>query len=300
MREFVITPPDEGRTLYSLLRNAMPTAPRSFLRRLPRGGAVTLGGEAPDLEVRLHTGDVVRLRESLRVMELLFAGPCPLDILYDDEDVLVLNKAAGLAVHPTEDADADDLLTLAEPLAPALGHRDAYHVINRLDRWTSGVVLLAWGAVRANAFAWRFQGREVDKRYVALVAGQPPDRGTIRLPVDGRPSSTGYAVLARGNGTALVLAHPRTGRRHQIRQHLASIGHPLLGDRRYGGPPFPGVQGALLHAVFLAIPHPGTGARLSVLAPVPRHFLDAMDAAGLPAGTHRAMLDAAMEPAPPG
>ncbi len=291
MREFPITPADEGRSVSSLLRNAMPAAPRAFLRRLPRGGAVMLGGSAPDLERRLRSGDVVHLKETARVLQLLAAGPCPLDILHDDDDLLVLNKPAGLAVHPTQDATAPDLLTRAAALASDLGHRGNYHVINRLDRWTSGVVLLVPGSRGTTAFARLFEHREVDKRYVALVAGQPPDRGEIDVPVDGSPSRTTFTVVARGGTATLVLAHPDTGRRHQIRQHFASIGHPLIGDRRYGGPSGAGIGGALLHAVGIAFTHPVTGTRLAVLAPLPTHLRQSMSAAGLPEGTVGALFD---------
>jgi 23S rRNA pseudouridine955/2504/2580 synthase len=296
MREFPITPADEGRSVHSLLRNAMPTAPRSFLRRLPRGGAVTLDGAAPDPSCRLRAGNVALLRESGRVQQLLEAGPCPLDILFDDDDLLVLNKAAGLAVHPTESTTAPDLLTLAAALAADLGHRAAYHVINRLDRWTSGVVLLVPGSERSTAFARLFERREVDKRYVALVAGQPQDQGAIEAPVEGRPSRTTFTVAARGRGAALVLVHPETGRKHQIRQHFASIGHPLIGDGRYGGPANREASGALLHAVSIAFTHPVTGVPLHVLAPLPPHLRRAMDGAGIPPETLGALFDALDRP----
>ena len=101
MREFTTTAADHGRSVFSVLRNAMPTAPRSFLRRLPRGGGVVLDGIAPEMGRPLRTGDVLLLRESARVLHFLDTDPCPLDILHDDDDLLVLNKPAGLAVHPT-------------------------------------------------------------------------------------------------------------------------------------------------------------------------------------------------------
>jgi 23S rRNA pseudouridine955/2504/2580 synthase len=226
----------------------------------------------------LGVGDVLVLKESSRVLSLLAAGPAPVDILHEDEDLLVLCKPAGLAVHPTQSATEPDLLTMAAAMAPLLGHDGDYHVVNRLDRFTSGVVLLAPGARRTAAFARVFAAHHVDKRYLALVAGSPPDRGIVATPVDGRPARTDFSVLSRGPVAALVLAQPETGRRHQVRQHLASAGHPLLGDTRYGGPRVPQADGALLHAVFLAIDHPFSGKRLVLVAPVPTHLHQAMRA----------------------
>lgn len=292
MRTYAITAADEGRTLPGLLRNLLFAAPRGFLRKILRDGAVTVNDSPPDPARRLRAGDTVALRESGRVLELIARGTCPLDVLYDDPDLLVLNKPAGLAVHPTQDPAGEDLASQAASLAEILGHHGAYHVVNRLDRFTSGAVLLAPGAGRASDFCRLFERREVDKRYVALVGGAPPDAGTLEFPVEGRPARTTFEVLSRGPGAALVLAQPLTGRKHQIRQHFAAAGHPLLGDRRYGGPPLPGVEGALLHAVGIALVHPSTGERLEIVAPLPAHLRQAAADAGLGPGATGAVLDA--------
>ncbi len=302
MRTIAVTEDDHGRTLASLLRNAMPGAPRAFLRKLARGGGATLrretawdgallGGAVPIVasslfDARLRHGDFVELRESARVLELLAGGPCPLDVLYDDADLLVLNKTAGLPVHATGDPGAADLATMATALAKSLEHAGAYHVINRLDRWTSGIVLLAPGAARAARFGRLFESREVDKSYLALVEGTLPDDGEVVAPVDGRPAHTTWHVLTRNSAVSLLVIHLHTGRRHQIRRHLAGLGCPLVGDRRYGGAgprriDVPGVSGAMLHALSLAFVYPGTGVVLDLVAPVPRHFRDALRNVGI-------------------
>ena len=292
MRTFEITPADEGRSPYSLLRNAMPSAPRALLRKLARDSTLTVNSDIPKESYQLRVGDVVALRESARVLELLALGPCPLDILHDDVDLLVLNKPAGLAVHPTEDSTGNDLLSRAAGLAPRLGHCAAYHVVNRLDRWTSGAVLLTPGTRRTAAFAGMFERREVDKRYVALVAGAPPYQGTMDDPVDGHPARTTFEVLSQGHNAALVLAHPETGRKHQVRRHFAALGHPLVGDQRYRGPATRKTGGALLHAVAITFKHPATGEVLSIVAPLPDPFRCAMDAAGLAPTAIDAMFEA--------
>jgi 23S rRNA pseudouridine955/2504/2580 synthase len=276
MRTFTITLVDEGRTVEGMLRNAMPSVPRALLRKLVADGAVTLNG-APSPDRRLCAGDVLGLRESARVLGLLAAGPCQMDILYDDPDLLVLNKPAGLAVHPTQAKGAADLLSMAGALQSLLDHEGAYHVVNRLDRWTSGVVMMAPGVRRSAAFARLFETRQVDKRYVALVAGSPPDEGVLESPVDGHAARTTYTVLARGRGVAVLLVHPETGRRHQIRQHLAGVGHPLMGDQRYGGPPMRSAGGALLHALSMTFDHPFSGRRMTIVAPLPAHLRLAME-----------------------
>lgn len=223
---------NEGRTLASWLRNRMPDAPRAFLTKLARSKAATVNGAAADR--LLAIGDVVCLRESKRVVELAAGGPCVLDVLYDDPEILVVNKPAGRPTHPVAESTGDDVLVIAQGLAKGLQHDGQYHAVNRLDRWTSGILLLAPGARRAAAWARLFQERRVDKRYVACVRGHPPAKGIVETPVDGQDAITEFRTLACHGGIAMLLVHPHTGRKHQVRRHLAGVGCPLLGDSRYG------------------------------------------------------------------
>ncbi len=258
---------DEGRTLASWLRNRMPNAPRAFLGKLVRSGAANVNGAPPDRP--LQGGDVVNLRASARVIEQTAQGPCILDVVYDDPDILILNKPVGFPTHPVARQTGADVLQIAQGLATGLEHDGTYHAVNRLDRWTSGILLLAPGARRAAAWARLFQERRVDKRYLACVAGHPPAEGTVEMPVDGQDAITQFRTLACHGGIAMLLVHPHTGRKHQVRRHLAGVGCPLLGDTRYGDGGRDGLPGALLHAAAIALPHPGTGGELRVFAPLP-------------------------------
>jgi 23S rRNA pseudouridine1911/1915/1917 synthase len=158
-------------------------------------------------------------------------------------------------------------------------------VAHRLDTDTSGLVLAARRRAAWTALRRAFADGAVEKEYLALVAGAPPPSGTIDAPLAhaGRrvrvagerdlaalPASTRFEVLARGDGVALVRASSASGRMHQIRAHLAHLGHPLVGDALYGGPPpAPGTRGHLLHAISASFPHPTRGARMTLFAPLP-------------------------------
>jgi len=212
----------------------------------------------------------------------------PLEILYHDGQLLAVNKPAGWPVHRTVAGgpNIQDALTrqLALDLAPILLHR--------LDADTTGVLLFALDADANRHLSRQFAGHQLQKTYLALVAGSPPPqftvrdhlrsgvRGrTVRVNSGGQPAETVLTTLASAAGFALVRAEPKTGRTHQIRAHLAAEGYPLLGDRLYGGPAWVESAGErlvaeryLLHARQLDFEHP-RGRQLSIQAPIPEDFL---------------------------
>lgn len=201
-------------------------------------------------------------------------------VLHRDETLLVVDKAAGVLTvgHPgsRERCLLDDLRRDGHPVAP----------VHRLDQQTSGVLLLALDPAHRAALEQAFRRHEVRKDYLALVEGVPPERrATIDLPIAdegktarvdraGRPAVTRYEVLEALGRASLVRARPESGRHNQIRVHFAHLGHPLLGDRKYGrrrvdGPKAPRV---MLHAERLSLRHPATGRPLEVEAPLPEDF----------------------------
>jgi RluA family pseudouridine synthase len=206
-------------------------------------------------------------------------------VLHRDETLLVVDKAPGVLTvgHPgsRERCLLDDLRRDGHKVAP----------VHRLDQQTSGVLLLSLDPTHRAALEQAFRRHEVDKRYLALVEGVPHSRrATIDVPIadegktarvdrSGRPAVTRYEVLETLGGRAsLVRAHPQSGRHNQIRIHFAHIGHPLLGDRKYGrrdsrarGAGRPAAR-VMLHAEALALLHPATGRRLEVEAPLPEDF----------------------------
>ena len=215
-----------------------------------------------------------------------------IELLFVDEDLVVANKPSGLLVHRGWANDEDVAMTRVRD---ALGQR--VDPVHRLDRGTSGALLFARTKAAASALGAAFEAGAVDKRYLALVRGNPPDEGVIDYPIprsEGGPrvdAVTRYRVVARSSVArcSLVAATPETGRLHQIRRHLRHLGHPLIGDVTYGD----GAENRAyradydlhrlaLHAVHLAFDHPIDGTRVAVTAPIPLDLAGALARLGLP------------------
>jgi tRNA pseudouridine65 synthase len=215
-----------------------------------------------------------------------------IELLYVDDDVVVAAKPSGLSVHRGWDAD-DDVAMFR--VRDALGAR--VHPVHRLDRGTSGALVFARTAEAAAALGRAFAEGRVDKRYLALVRGAPPETVVVDHPVPETeggarvPAVTRMRLVARSTveRCSLVEARPETGRFHQIRRHLKHLSHPIVGDVNYGKGDLNrlfraryGLHRLALHAHWLAFDHPATGRRLVVRAPLPADFAAALAALGLP------------------
>ena len=269
-----------------LSRKQERALPRSAARRLVMAGAVRRGGlplRRPGLPV--EPGWVLEVlvdhaRLSSRRPDRDFAlGPS--DILYQDAALLAVAKPAGVPTVPTADASRPSLVRAVQAWLVARGERPYLAVHQRLDRETSGVVLFA-RAPRANAaLAAAFAQRRVEKTYLALTARpaqRPEDRFRVASPIEGRAAVTDVAVVRRLRGGLLVEARPRTGRKHQVRIHLARAGLAILGDERHGGEHGARAARLMLHARRLELDHPITAARLSLDCPAPEDFRAALAA----------------------
>lgn len=220
------------------------------------------------------------------------------DVLFEDEALLVVNKPAGMVTHPAYRHPDGTLWDAVLARQTQIG-QDRPWLLHRLDRETSGVVLFAKTVEARRALVRQFERHTIRKRYLALLAGSLPDaagmvdaplardpldrRRTIVAP-EGRRSCTRYWALASENGVTLALAEPVTGRTRQIRAHFASVSGPLLGDTLYYPEGHWGAQAApraMLHAWRLDFQYPGTGAKLTIAAPVPLDFVDAARRYGL-------------------
>jgi tRNA pseudouridine65 synthase len=216
----------------------------------------------------------------------------PIDILFVDAHVVVANKPSGLLVHRGMDND-DDVAMFR--VRDAIGER--VHPLHRLDRGTSGALLFARSREAAATLSRAFEEGRVDKRYLALVRGTPPESGTIdhAIPKDEGgprvPAVTRFRLVARStvDRCSLVLAMPQTGRLHQVRRHLRHINHPLVGDVTHGSGEINrhyratyALHRLALHASFLAFEHPVTAARVEVSAPVPEDLASALALLALP------------------
>jgi 23S rRNA pseudouridine1911/1915/1917 synthase len=281
--------------LDKFLAGRIPELSRSAAQRLIDEGQVTVNGEPVKASYKVRAGDRVVALLPVEESHGLVPEAIPLDIVYEDHALIVVNKAAGMVVHPApghpEGTLVNALLAHCPELAAAGGDRPG--IVHRLDRDTSGLILAAKNEKVRRALQRQFKDRQVHKAYLALLEGHlHPAYGRIEAPVGrdphhrqhmtvlpgGREAITEYHVLeqfahpigpASGKYT-LIEAEPVTGRTHQIRVHLASIGYPVVGDAVYGRRKqrLP-VSRQFLHARRLAFKHPVTGRRLDLEAPLP-------------------------------
>jgi RluA family pseudouridine synthase len=289
-----------GRRLDDVVAEWLPTAlgrpvSRSVVRRLIMAGAVRVDGR-PTRRPGMPVADDRRLDASVdptRLAEIPSASspasyPPALRVLYEDDSIIAVDKPPGLPTHATADSGRPHLIGLVEA---HLGS-DYVGVHQRLDRDTSGVVLFAKSRAANPGLARAFAERLVEKTYHALTArprSLPPPRWTARgrlaaegkrrmstVGSGGQEAETQFRVLESLPGGLLVEARPLSGRKHQIRVHLADAGLPILGDEVYGRPSR-GIPRLMLHAVRLALPHPLTGEPFVVESPYPRDFAAALE-----------------------
>jgi 23S rRNA pseudouridine955/2504/2580 synthase len=279
MLSYIITPCDHCRRLESFLRTIMPKASAGYARKLIKNGAVKLNGSTAAADTFLSIHDTISLKESLALTALLGQSRPSLDILYEDDQIVIVNKPAGLAMHRTAELEGD----LVEQSAASMTERGTpckLYPVNRLDRGTSGTVILAKSSSSAGIYGRQVKETGLDKLYLALVAGTPPVNGVITVPLDDKESETRYGILLAGTDFSLLAVVPISGRMHQIRRHLESIGHPVLGDKRYGGGELPDFEGFALHSFRTVLVRPESGT-LTVCAPLPDGFLEVCHQRGI-------------------
>ncbi|MDO4455221.1 MAG: RluA family pseudouridine synthase [Ligilactobacillus agilis] len=248
-------------------------------------GAVLVDGKKVPFGTVLHQNEQVTLvlPEEKPVIKIA-ASPKPIEVLYEDANWLLVAKPSGLTSVPGPSNREDTLVNRVKYYLERNGRKNVVpHIITRLDRYTSGVVLLAKHSFAQGLIDKQVSNHEFDKRYYAIVAGQiTKQHGLIEAPLkrkegenfqivspDGRQAVTEYWLKANLAGGSLVEVKLHTGRTHQIRVHFQSKGHPLLGDELYGGPLDMGIERQALHAYHLAFNDPFTNKRLVVEAPLP-------------------------------
>jgi RluA family pseudouridine synthase len=302
--EIQVAANDAEQRLDRFLRKLWPNATLGLIQRLVRKGAIRGDGQKLSGSDRLVAGMTLRFDlEDARFAELRGSsaqraeprrarpgrGIGTLDVLWSDQDIAFADKPGGLAVHGGTGIGDDHLAARLDSLAGqrSLTFRPA--PANRIDRGTSGIVAIGLSARGLRGLTEAFRERRVEKTYLAWVEGRvADDAGSIELPLDvrdrgadrpkaaaggeGQTAVTRFRVLARGDRTTLCAIDLETGRTHQIRAHLGALGHPLLGDTRYGARPVRalGPHRFALHAWRLSLRHPTTGETLSVEAPCPR------------------------------
>lgn len=289
--EFVVPEAAHGTRLDTFLATQSGYT-RSRIERLIEEGCIAVQGVAAKKSgMKLAAGQSVRM-DVPEVKEAHVEAQCiALDILYEDSDVVVVNKPCGMVVHPAagnEDGTLVNALLYHIRDLSGIGGAMRPGIVHRLDKDTSGVLLVAKNDAAHQALSAQFKARTMEKHYLAVVQGGfAQDEGEIDAPLarhrtdrkrmavvtEGKPSKTTYTVVERLRGAALLDVHLHTGRTHQIRVHMAYIGRPILGDVIYGGkhPPHKATR-LMLHAWWIAFTHPRTGERVRVEAPMPEEF----------------------------
>ena len=267
---------------------------RSQLQRWIEDGNVQVNGQAVKPKYKLATGDVVTIEPEKPKKIDLVPENIPLDIIYEDDDVIVVNKPQGMVVHPAPghpDHTLVNALLYHSPLSTINGEFRP-GIVHRIDKDTSGLLMVAKNDMAHRSLAAQLKAKTNEREYVALVHGViKEDRGTIDAPLgrslkdrkkqavvaDGRHAVTHFKVLKRYHHYTLVACRLETGRTHQIRVHMKYIGHPLAGDPLYGPrKTLPG-NGQYLHARLLGFKHPRTGKQLTFTAPLPPYFRQMLD-----------------------
>ena len=277
------------------LAKQLPDYSRSRLQQLIRTGFVLLNGATTRPRQLVRSGDKVELTEPPLEKIESQPEPIPLEILFEDNDLIVINKPAGLVVHPgaghRQHTLVNALLSHCTTLS-GIGGKERPGIVHRLDKETSGCLVVAKNDEAHRELSRQFAERVVEKTYLALVAGKLRKRAGVieekigRHPVHrqrmsvcssrGRPAKTEYRVVRSGNQASLVECRLHSGRTHQVRVHLHHLGHPVLGDKVYATRAAKDFPRQMLHAWKLGFQHPGTGDWKSLEASLPDDFATAV------------------------
>ena len=291
-RTLQVNPEDTGTRLDAWLAGQLPDVTRSAAARLCEEGRVTAAGKPLAKNYRLGGGEAVSV--TLPDPEPVDVAPqdIPLDVVYEDSDVIVVNKPKGLVVHPApghpDGTLVNALLHHCGDSLSGIGGEKRPGIVHRIDRDTSGLIIAAKNDAAHLALAAQLADHTLARTYECLAVGNfRQDSGTVNAPIGrsrsdrkkmavvagGRPAITHWEVLARYPGVTHLRCRLETGRTHQIRVHLAYIGHPILGDTVYGNKkPVPGLTGQCLHATGLRFLHPRTGRPVELTCPRPEEF----------------------------
>lgn len=288
------TPGEEILRIDRFLGSRLEQVSRSYLQKLVKDGAVLVNGKPVKSSYKVENGDRIRLEIPDAVEPEIEAEPMALDILYEDSDIILINKPKGMVVHPAAGHYSGTLVNglMAHCKNELSGINGVMRpgIVHRIDMDTTGVLIVCKNDKAHNAIAEQLKVHSITRKYYAIVHGVlKADTGTVNAPIgrhpvdrkkmsinekNGKEAVTHYRVLQRFRRFTFVECQLETGRTHQIRVHMASIGHPLLGDQVYGPAkvPFSGLQGQTLHAGVLGIIHPSTGEYMEFSAPLPAYF----------------------------
>ena len=283
MERFRVTDEDGGVRIDKYLTSVCEGLSRSYLQKLLKSGQVLVGGQGVKASYAVQEGDLIELEVPEAVEPEILAEPMDLDVLYEDEDIILINKPKGMVVHPAAGHYTHTLVNgLLDHCRGQLSGINGVMrpgIVHRIDMDTTGVIIACKNDLAHSCLAEQLKEHSITRRYQATVDApigrHPVERKKMSINYNnGREAVTHYKVLRRFRQYTHVECRLETGRTHQIRVHMASIHHPLLGDAVYGPArcPIPGLQGQTLHAGVLGIRHPRTGAYMEFTAPLPDYF----------------------------
>ena len=288
---------ESGERLDALLACNIDTLTRSAAVRLIEQGRVTLSGKPLKKNYRCSAGDVLEIVLPETEEVALISQNIPLDVVFEDEDVIVVNKPRGMVVHPApghpDGTLVNALLYHCGDSLSGIGGEKRPGIVHRIDKDTSGLLIAAKNDFAHQFLSAQLADRSLSREYEAIVHGNlRDDTGRIEKPIgrhptdrkrmavtekNSRPAATNWEVIARYRGYCHIRCILETGRTHQIRVHMASIGHPLLGDFTYGAPsPEKGLEGQCLHARRLKFIHPRTREQIVLESLLPEYFTDVL------------------------
>ncbi len=293
IQEYIVPEEFSGMRIDKFLSESCPLQSRSFLQKLLKSELVDVNGKTVKSSYKVSAGETVSFEVPEAVEAEITAQEMPLDILYEDQDVILINKPKGMVVHPAaghyEGTLVNGLMHHCRDQLSGINGVMRPGIVHRIDMDTTGVIIACKNDLAHNSIAEQLKVHSITRKYYAVVFGNlPDDEGTVEAPIgrhptdrkkmsviskNGKDAVTHYHVLERFRGYTYVECRLETGRTHQIRVHMASIGHPLLGDQVYGPVKQPfHLNGQTLHAGVLGFIHPRTGEYMEFSAPLPDYF----------------------------